>query len=272
MAAWIQVAVMGLGNSYEALTLFLLGFVAFFLSTAEHYHTKTLFLWYISGPTEGLLVACLIMLAAAQWGTELWTVKKLGDFAFLSFILPISSILQLSVIRFIICTCIFLLLTCVVPWGFWNALCSPNRKVSFPVMLWQGVPFFVFIFVLLQWPFFSGSGILIPGRANFFCFIMSACLVFIRWMPTVVLCNFLHQPFPTYIWTIFPFLVGYLVLKYLPSIAAYYNPTSELVIFSVFAVFLLLNYLQWANYVISKLCQHLRIKCFSISPIQLKKD
>ncbi len=153
--------------------------------------------------------------------------------------------MQLSVIRFIICTCILLLLTCVVPWGFWNALCSPNRKVSFPVMLWQGVPFFVFIFVLLQWPFFSGSGILIPGRANFFCFIMSACLVFIRWMPTVVLCNFLHQPFPTYIWTIFPFLVGYLVLKYLPSIAAYYNPTSELVIFSVFAIFLLLNYLQW---------------------------
>jgi hypothetical protein len=42
---------------------------AFFFSTWETYYTGTLYLGYINGPTEGLLVAIASMIVAGVYGT-----------------------------------------------------------------------------------------------------------------------------------------------------------------------------------------------------------
>ncbi|KAH9470567.1 hypothetical protein Pst134EA_007814 [Puccinia striiformis f. sp. tritici] len=48
-------------------------------STWEEYHTGILFLGFINGPTEGLLIAMAVLLTTGFGGVQLWT-KPVEDF------------------------------------------------------------------------------------------------------------------------------------------------------------------------------------------------
>lgn len=63
-------AALGLGHSYRSAAFFLLSVIPFFFSTWETYHTGVLYLGYINGPTEGLIVACLLQLLSAIAGIQ----------------------------------------------------------------------------------------------------------------------------------------------------------------------------------------------------------
>ena len=220
---------MNLGCTKQALFLLLLGFAAFFVSTAEHFHTKTLYLGYISGPTEGIIIACLVMLASGYWGVDLWTSVKLGNIQFLSTAIPFPFISNLALSQAVICGCAFLLVFFIVPFCIRNVLRSPNTKATIPQMTLEGIPFFTFLLVVHQWPLLSNSAIYSESGLNFFAFILCAGLIFCRWMPTIVLCNFLHQPFPYVIPTMIPFISFYALIRFVPSISALYNPKKRLV-------------------------------------------
>lgn len=45
--------------------------IPFYTSTWEEYHTGVLYLGYINGPTEGIMLACLIM-AWSGWAGPSW--------------------------------------------------------------------------------------------------------------------------------------------------------------------------------------------------------
>ncbi|KAG5461022.1 MAG: CDP-alcohol phosphatidyltransferase-domain-containing protein, partial [Olpidium bornovanus] len=46
----------------------------FYFSTWEEYHTGVLYLGYVNGPTEGIIIACLLMIASGIWGPQIWTL------------------------------------------------------------------------------------------------------------------------------------------------------------------------------------------------------
>jgi ethanolaminephosphotransferase len=59
-----------MGHSYRSAALFLLLVIPFFFTTWEEYHTGVLYLGYINGPTEGLIIACLLQLSSAIAGSQ----------------------------------------------------------------------------------------------------------------------------------------------------------------------------------------------------------
>lgn len=59
---------MGLGSTYVGAFCTLLPTLPMFFSSWEQYHTKTLYLGYFNGPTEGILLGCYIMLLSARYG------------------------------------------------------------------------------------------------------------------------------------------------------------------------------------------------------------
>ncbi|KFY82348.1 hypothetical protein V500_10608 [Pseudogymnoascus sp. VKM F-4518 (FW-2643)] len=79
LASLLETAAMGLGNSKAAMFTALVPCVPMFFSTWETYHTHTLYLGVINGPTEGLIIACMVMALAGHFGPVIWT-QPLTDF------------------------------------------------------------------------------------------------------------------------------------------------------------------------------------------------
>jgi ethanolaminephosphotransferase len=63
-------AALGMGHTYSSAALLLLLVIPFFFSTWEEYHTGVLYLGYFNGPTEGLLIACILQLTSAIAGIQ----------------------------------------------------------------------------------------------------------------------------------------------------------------------------------------------------------
>jgi ethanolaminephosphotransferase len=63
---------MSMGHSWYSAFLLLLTTLPFFLSTWEEYHTGVLYLGYVNGPTEGLILACVVMLISGFMGPLFW--------------------------------------------------------------------------------------------------------------------------------------------------------------------------------------------------------
>jgi len=63
---------MAMGHSWYSAFLLLLTTLPFFLSTWEEYHTGVLYLGYVNGPTEGLILACAVMLISGFKGPLFW--------------------------------------------------------------------------------------------------------------------------------------------------------------------------------------------------------
>ena len=59
-----------MGHSYRSAATYLFIIIPFFFSTWEEYHTGVLYLGYINGPTEGLLIACILQLTSAIAGIQ----------------------------------------------------------------------------------------------------------------------------------------------------------------------------------------------------------
>jgi ethanolaminephosphotransferase len=66
----VQAAAMGLGSTWYSVLVPFMATVAFYLSTWEEYYTGVLYLGYINGPTEGLVMACLFMILSGVYGNQ----------------------------------------------------------------------------------------------------------------------------------------------------------------------------------------------------------
>lgn len=54
----LQCAALGLGHTQNSLIIFITTVFGFYMSTAEEYYTKVLYLGVVNGPTEGILLTC----------------------------------------------------------------------------------------------------------------------------------------------------------------------------------------------------------------------
>ncbi|GAA5910853.1 hypothetical protein JCM6882_003444 [Rhodosporidiobolus microsporus] len=74
----IQAAAFGLGHSPYALLCVLIPCWSMYVSTWEEYHTGTLYLGYINGPVEGILLGVLVLLISTINGPS-WWANSLSD-------------------------------------------------------------------------------------------------------------------------------------------------------------------------------------------------
>lgn len=97
----VQSVCMGLGSSQASAFITFSTCVAMYLSTWETYHTHVLYLGYVNGPTEGIIIAVITMLISGFKGVAFWNTPinsffpPLAQF-FISFIVPSTDTLNFA--------------------------------------------------------------------------------------------------------------------------------------------------------------------------------
>lgn len=234
-----------------------------FFSTWETYHTHTLYLGYFNGPTEGLLIASLIMAASGIWGAEMWKeplAKLFGNEAMLGKISFLD--LWVPIILFAFCTAH--LPSCVI--NVAQARRAKGLAVA-PVFL-EWTSMFFFVGTLCAWLGSPHSHILPDNHLVLLCLILS--FVFGRMTTKIILAHLTRQPFPYWTMLLVP-LGGGAILAWLPLIGL--PPVSATVelgyLWSYFLISMVV-YFRWAFVVINAICDYLGIQCLTIPEAKYK--
>ncbi|KAJ1512038.1 hypothetical protein HMI56_004604 [Coelomomyces lativittatus] len=177
IGALVQATSLGLGFTSYSGAVALLTTVAFYFSTWEEYHTGTLYLGLLNGPTEGILIACIMSIISGIYGPFFW--HQLG-----SHVLPlwISNYfpLHFTLIDYCLFMFTFLLITTQIPFSISKVYLqcrSPHRKYSFRSAMLQLVPMGLFLTCNSLWltsPFSTAM------KNHFILFIVANGVVFGR--------------------------------------------------------------------------------------------
>ncbi|KAI3659471.1 hypothetical protein MP638_004533 [Amoeboaphelidium occidentale] len=258
--AIIQAAGMGLGNSWYAAYVAYLAICAFFFSTWEEYHTGILYLGYINGPTEGLVIACTVLIVSGLYGPAVWKLP-------LSSILPASFSTALpsnwKIVDALALQMGVLLILMHVPLSLRAVYkaCKKNNT-SFAVALLQLVPFAVWSLASFFWLASPTSVIL---RKHMLLFIGATGIVFGRMASQIIQAYVTKWTFPYFTILQIPLIFGAILANSEVLFGKrVFTAETEYGYLVGFFLFSLFGYIHWAFVIIDKFCKHLGIKCLSI--------
>lgn len=257
LASLCETAAMGLGPTKTGAFTALIPCLPMFFSTWETYHTHTLYLGLFNGPTEGLLLACSVMLISGYYGPQVWQYP-------IANLLGHAEIFGTSTLRDIWVP--ILLLAFFVghlPACIYHVV-QTRRRQGLPVLpvFLEWTPMIVYTLSCGAWLYSPYSSMLSHNRLVLFCLTMS--FVFGRLTTKIILHHLTKQPFPYWTILLVP-LVGGAILANLPRVGLpAISPTTELWYLRAYFVFALTAYMRWASVVIDKICNYLDINCLTI--------
>ena len=262
LASLLETAAMGLGTTRVGVFTALCPCLAMFFSTWETYHTHTLYLGVINGPTEGLLIACSLMAASGIWGPQIYSqplADALGDrFPEIAVMLGETTFLDIWVDVIVVS-----LIVCHVPFCVYNVACARRAKglAVLPTFL-EWTPMAVFTLATGFWVYSPHSSLMKNNHLVLFCLTLS--FVFGRLTTKIILAHLTHQPFPYWTFMLAP-LVGGAVLGNLPTFGLpQIDPQSELYYLWAYFVYALVIYFHWAYVVINAICAFLGINALTV--------
>lgn len=108
---------LGIGNTFTCVCTVLAALTNFYVSSWETYHTHTLFLSYISGPVEGILSGCILLITTGFVGPKFWsnTLNQLFGTS--------SPYLDCTMYKF---ACVFIAIT-----ALFNVVCSAINVINY---------------------------------------------------------------------------------------------------------------------------------------------
>lgn len=267
LASLLETAALGLGTSKSGVFTALCPCLPMFFSTWETYHTHTLYLGVINGPTEGLLLACFFMLVSGWYGPGVWTepiTKLLGDSFLLRAVgLTHEHLGNLSIRDIWVTMIIVSLLFTHIPFCIYHVVKARRARGQpvAPVFL-EWTPMAVFTFCTFAWLYSPYSHICTDNHLVLFCVIMS--FVFGRMTTKMILAHLTRQPFPFWTVMLWP-LVGGAVLGNLPRFGLpAISPRVEYLYLLAYLVFAFVVYARWAILVTTSICRFLGINCLTI--------
>ncbi|KAK4155551.1 Cholinephosphotransferase 1 [Chaetomidium leptoderma] len=268
LASLLETAAMGLGTSKSGVFTALCPCLPMFFSTWETYHTHTLYLGVINGPTEGLLLACTFMIISGYYGPGIWTeplVKLLGPrmavFRTLGFTDDVLD--DLSIRDLWVTVIVVSLLFTHIPFCIYHVVKARRAKglAVAPVFL-EWTPMAVYTLSIGAWLYSPYSTVRSENHLVLFCIIMS--FVFGRMTTKMILAHLTRQPFPYWTVMLWP-LVGGAVLGNLPRFGLpMVSAETEHMYLLAYLVFAAAVYSRWAWLVTSSICRFLGINCLTI--------
>lgn len=256
LGSLLEACAMGLGNSKSAVFTALIPCLPMFFSTWETYHTHTLYLGVINGPTEGLILACTVMGLAGHFGPGIWTQ-------------PLFSSSEISFRDIWVAIIIVSLFATHIPFCVLNVVRArrANNLPVAPVFL-EWTPMAVFTFSVGAWLLSPHSTLRAENHLVLFCLTMS--FVFGRMTTKIILAHLTKQPFPYWTVMLWP-LVGGAIIANLPILGlAPLSAASELLYLRLYFVFAVIVYFRWAFLVITSICSYLGINCLTIPEKKLR--
>lgn len=255
LGSLLEACAMGLGNSKAAVFTALVPCLPMFFSTWETYHTHTLYLGVINGPTEGLILACTVMGLAGHFGPGIWTAPLFG--------------FECSFRDIWVAIIIISLFATHIPFCVLNVV-RARRANGLPVaeVFLEWTPMAVFTASVGAWLLSPHSTLRAENHLVLFCLTMS--FVFGRMTTKIILAHLTKQPFPYWTVMLWP-LVGGAFIVNLPIMG--FTPlsaTSELLYLRLYFAFAVIVYFRWAFLVITSICNYLGINCLTIPEKKLR--
>jgi ethanolaminephosphotransferase len=257
LASLCETAAMGLGPTKTGAFTAFVPCLPMFFSTWETYHTHTLYLGYFNGPTEGLLLACSLMVMSGLYGPQIWG-HPIADLVGHSEIFGTYTLRDIWVSVLLLSFFIAHLPACIYH------VVQARRQKHLPVLpvFLEWTPMVVYTTSCCAWLSSPYSSLLTHNRLVLFCLTMS--FVFGRLTTKIILHHLTRQPFPYWTVLLLP-LVGGAILGNLPRFGfPAIEPEAELWYLRAYFVFALTAYIRWAYVVIDKICAYLDINCLTI--------
>ncbi|KAK5141498.1 hypothetical protein LTR32_005952 [Rachicladosporium monterosium] len=228
-----------------------------FFSTWETYHTHTLYLGYVNGPTEGLLIASTIMVLSGIYGPQIWH-QPLADL--LGFENLLGSISFKDIWGPVLLFGFFVghLPSCIAN------VAQARREKGLPLtpLFLEWTPMLVFVGSLVAWLGSPHSVLLTDNHLCLLCLILS--FVFGRMTTKTILAHLTRQPYPYWTALLAPLVGGAVFVNGpyigLPAISA---RTEHYYLWAYFALAVVV-YFRWALLVIDAICEYLGIQCLTI--------
>lgn len=259
LGSLLETAAMGYGPTQTGAFTALVPCLPMFFSTWETYHTHTLYLGYFNGPTEGLILACSIMILSGIFGPQIWSTP-LGHFVpALADNVPAGMTMQDIWIPILI----FSFTVAHLPFCVMNVV-EARREQKLPIapVFLEWFPMIVYTGALCAWLGSPHTNLLKDNQLVLLCLTLS--LVFGRMTTKIILAHLTRQPFPYWTSLLWP-LIGGAIIAHLPTFG--FKPISpELEHRYLQATFVLsaIVYGRWAYIVINKICDYLGINCLTI--------
>ncbi|KAF9366224.1 hypothetical protein BGX34_005150 [Mortierella sp. NVP85] len=256
-----QAACMSMGHSWYAAFLLLLTTLPFFLSTWEEYHTGVLYLGYINGPTEGLIIACVVMLISGFQGPLFWRTNAATLFGTNFGIIPENWIL----LDLLVAGMTFLLVVghippCVI--SVYRACKEQNKSVVAAYS--ELLPISLFLVCAYAW--LASPHSYIFKEQHFILFAVTVGIVFGRMATKIILAHVTKMPFPYFTVQLIPLILGAFItnITVMFQMDPIFSADTEYYFLWGYFIFVFVAYIQWALFVIDKFCTFLGIKCLSI--------
>ena len=258
LASLLETSAMGLGPTYVGVVTALIPTLPMFFSTWETYHTHTLFLGYINGPTEGLMIAAALMIASGTWGPQIYHEPLANVFGHED-VLGSLAFKDIWAVVLIIALGVAHLPSCVIN------VAEARRAKNLPVLplLLEWTPMLVFCAALAAWLGSPYSSLLANNHLSLLCFTLS--FVFGRMTTKTILAHLTRQPYPYWTGQLAP-LVGGAIAVNLPflGLPAIFTPQIEFYFLAGYFVIAAIVYFRWAYLVIDAVCDYLGISCLTI--------
>ena len=268
LASLLEVAAVGYGCSKTGAFTALVPVLPMFFSTWETYHTHTLYLGYFNGPTEGLIIACLIMVLSGYYGPGIWSTPLLTFFPSYEAYLDDITFRDLWVPIILVSFFVAHLPACVIN------VARVRRAQGLPLapLFLEWTPVIVFVCGSMAWLGSPYSFILKDNHLVLFCLIMS--LVCGRMTTKIILAHLTRQPFPYWTVMLAPLVGGAILVNhpYFTIPGTTFGPISaevELWYLRGYFVFAAIVYSRWAHLVITSICDFLGINCLTIPASKL---
>ncbi|KAH8555120.1 CDP-alcohol phosphatidyltransferase-domain-containing protein [Umbelopsis sp. PMI_123] len=259
--AILQAAGMGMGHSVQSAILAIITALGFYLSTIEEYHTGVLYLGYINGPTEGLILSCIVFIISGLKGPDIWQLPLGSLFNSMPSSIQDTTMADLFVYGFAFFFIFTHLPVCI---HTIYQSCRQKGQEFWPVILHEFFPIVVFTGLCYAWVQSPNSSIL--SGQHLILFITTTGIIFGRIASKVIIAHLTKSDFPTFSALLTPIFIGVFLVDFprLLHINPILSPRGELAYLWGFFAFVVIAYLRWAIIIINQFCDYLDIQCLKI--------
>ncbi|KAI9498001.1 CDP-alcohol phosphatidyltransferase-domain-containing protein [Zychaea mexicana] len=259
--AILQCAALGLGHSGKAAAVLITCVAGFYLSTAEEYYTKVLYLGYVNGPTEGILLTCFAFIWSGCFGPASWHVPLSEGVPFLAWPFPenttAADVFVWSLVLF------FAVTICIPVFYSIYTVCRDKNLDCVHAFMNVGFPIVVFCLAEYCWIMSPTSSIL---KDKHLClFALTAGTLFGLMASSIILAHLTRSPYPN----LAPMVCPVVFMAVLVNTDMFFgtrllSPQAEYGLLWLTFIVACVCYGVWATLVIDGFCRFLGIRCLVI--------
>ncbi|KEI38555.1 uncharacterized protein L969DRAFT_95630 [Mixia osmundae IAM 14324] len=257
----VQAAAVGMGHTPLAAGMVVLACWPMYLSAWEEYHTGTLYLGVINGPTEGLLLAMGVMLISAFQGPWFWqTTADEALPGFLSSMVGADTRLE-EVFMILVLLALFV---GHAPACLYNVYQVRNKhNLPYFDAVYQIMPMLVFTTSSLLWIISPYSSLLVDEYMVEFALLL--CPIFGQISTKIILAHLTKGEFPMITPAVWPLVAGCILVN-LPilGLPELFTPILEQSFLHIGLAVSALTYTRSSLEIVDRFCSFLEISCLSI--------